>query len=500
MNVWHKAVLSWFALMFAVARVAPAQGRCDINLDGPRQVKNALKNLTLAQVGGKPEDSKKRVRSAVEALTENPEKSDNPVGRQYLLGQALIWWASQPGTPERVRRGELGFKTNPGAVIDVLAAADSNFTAVERAKPACAEETRQHRWPLYGKLVDQATALIDANKLDQAGALLKRARMVYRESPYAYYYEAILAQRRNDNAAALAGFRRALELATPEIAAKDSGVAAVREQSMFHVGLTAFNQATALQGAEQAGLMREAAASFQAYLKAYPTGANVPAAQTGLSRAITQAGDTAAAAALYKGMLAEPAKYSEEQLFEAGGNAFQTGNKEEAAQLFSHGLEKNPYYRPALFNLANTYFALERWEDMLPVARKLVEVDPNNPDNWQLLAIAHEGLSKKAASPKERRVHMDSVRTSLTTSNNLPVRVSFSQFERSGSTHTLAGTIENVSGKNKDYTLKFEFLDRQGNVVTTQETQVSVPAKGKKDFRVQVTQDGVAAFRYARVS
>ena len=137
---------------------------------------------------------------------------------------------------------------------------------------------------------------------------------------------------------------------------------------------------------------------------------------------------------------------------------------------------------------------------MLPVARKLVDVDPNNPDNWQLLAIAHEGLSKKAASPKERRAHMDSVRTSLATSNNLPVRVSFSQFERSDSTHTLAGTVENVSGKNKDYTLKFEFLDRQGNVVTTQETQVSVPAKGKKDFSLKVTQDGVAAFRYARVS
>jgi tetratricopeptide (TPR) repeat protein len=374
------------------------------------------------------------------------------------------------------------------------------LTAVERANPGCVAETRQHRLPLYGNIVNHGAALIEANKLDSASALLKRARVIHRHSPYSYYYEAILAQRRNDNATARSSFRQALELATPQASATDSGIAAVREQSMFLVGLSAFNQATATQGAEQGTLMREAAAAFQAYLKAYPNGANAPAAQSGLARAIAQSGDSASAAELYKQMLTDPSKYTDEQLFESGGNAFQTGNKEEAAQLFALGLEKNAYYRPALFNLANTYFALKRWDDMLPVARKLVQVDPNNPDNWQLLAIAHEGLSKTAGSAKEKRAHMDSVRVHLETSNSLPARVAFTQFDRNGNTHTLAGTIENVAASSKDYTLKFEFLDRQGNVVATKEAQVSVPAKGKKEFRVQVAQDGVAAFRYARIS
>src|SRR6185312_17096936 len=62
---------------------------CSIKTDKPDEVKSALNALTVAQLGGRPEDQQKRLKTAIGALTQNPSKyKDNQAGHDFVLGQA----------------------------------------------------------------------------------------------------------------------------------------------------------------------------------------------------------------------------------------------------------------------------------------------------------------------------------------------------------------------------------------------------------------------------
>src|SRR3712207_4637916 len=119
---------------------AGAQGNnCSIDQKNPGEVKKAADALGRAQLPiGNPDDKKKQLRTAVQTLTDNPDKIGNPAGRNLVLGQALSVWLAQPGTPAVMKRGDVGYKANPDGTVDLAAAADSAFDAVEAANPGCA--------------------------------------------------------------------------------------------------------------------------------------------------------------------------------------------------------------------------------------------------------------------------------------------------------------------------------------------------------------------------
>jgi hypothetical protein len=70
-----------------------------------------------------------------------------------------------------------------------------------------------------------------------------------------------------------------------------------------------------------------------------------------------------------------------------------------------------------------------------------------------------------------------------------------------GATASVDGMVQNLDTKaTKTYQLKFEFLDKDGKVVATQETSVGPVAPGtSKSFKIEVDKPGVAWFRYAPV-
>src|SRR3954470_12676618 len=122
----------------AAAGAAPA---CSIPTDKPDEVKSALNALTVAQLGGRPEDQQKRLKVAVGALTGNPSKyKSNQAGHDFVLGQALIRWAQQFPDSTTVNKGAIGFNDGKDQSIDLLAAADTLFSSAEKSNPDCTAE------------------------------------------------------------------------------------------------------------------------------------------------------------------------------------------------------------------------------------------------------------------------------------------------------------------------------------------------------------------------
>jgi hypothetical protein len=505
MNARRKAVLCSLALSAAITASAAAQqpaqeSKCEINLSNPSSVKNAFSAITIASMGKNPEDTKKRLRSAVEDLTEDSDDTENPLGHHYALGQALVSWSLQPGVSPVMSRGELGFKSNPQGTVNVLAAADSALTAVETAQPDCSSETDRVRQQAWAPLINQVGGLINDGQVDSAKALLERANTIYRGSPFNYYFVGNLAQRDSNYAAAADAYRKVVTLATPEAVAKDSNVAAIREYAAFSVAYTTLTHAEELPKDQQAAEMTKAAEAYRAYLKEYPNGEDVKAARAGLTVALQRSGNADALKGVWTEMLANPSNYSAGQLYDAGADAFRTDDLETAAKLMQAGYQMNPYLIGGLFNMANVYWKMNAFDKMADISQQLVSLHPNDPDNWQLLAIAEQGLAKATTNAKLKKARNDSVVTVLTKGNKLPVSLSFTQTGGADSSYTVAGTAENLLDKAGTYTIKFQFLDKSGNVVTTKDATVSLQPKATQDFSVQVTQPGIVAFRYAPIS
>lgn len=506
MNAWRMAVSCALAASAVAAAGAAAQkkndkkaeeDKCKIDFSTNDQVRSAYNNITLLAVAhNKPEDARKKIQQAVGALTAKSDFGKDQIARDFVLGEALVAWYNEPGGAAPVTRGEIGYATDKQASIDVLAAADSAFNAVETANPDCADNTSVFRQQAWARLINRVGPLMTADSTDSASAVLARAINIYRGSPYDYYFQGQLAQKKNDWPGAVAAYAKATELSTPELAAKDSNVKEVKEFTEFSVAYSQLRVAQGLTGDQQKAAMQKAAELYRQYLKDYPSGANVQPARAGLTAALKSAGDTASLASLWQDMVANPAKYSDAQLYNAGTQAYTANKYAVAVQLMELGQQQNPYLRAGLFNLANAYWKSNQFDKMLPVADTLTKIDPDNPDNYQLVAIAYQGIAKGVTDPKRKKVLSDSVIAYVTASDKLPVHITFNQPTRDETKYTVSGTAENPDKTAKTASIVFKFLDKTGKVLASATATVSLGASEKKPFTVSQDNADIVAFRY----
>ena len=178
------AVLAAGALPALAGAQAPA-AKCEIDEGKPNQVKDARNALVTAGLIGKPEEKKKQVMKAVGLLT-TPQAASNNVGRNWLLGRALVTLAAMPDQPPVTTKASLGYSGAPQDQVDIVLAADSAFDVVEQAMPQCESETEQYRRVPYVPLVNQAVNMYNAKQIDSAVALAERALAIYPKSPVAY--------------------------------------------------------------------------------------------------------------------------------------------------------------------------------------------------------------------------------------------------------------------------------------------------------------------------
>jgi tetratricopeptide (TPR) repeat protein len=480
----------------AQAAQPAGQRQCQID-ENSGQLGKALLSISLAQTNQNAQkwpEAANHLRNAVKAL-EKPDKK-NETGQKLVLGKALSLWMNQPDVGAMPTRRALGFTTSPDAPIDLVAAVDSSFAHVEAANAACESETAPWRAQKpWLTLVNQSIEAVNAGNIDSAEALATRSLRLYRRAPYAYMVLASAAQNRGEVTKALQYHQQTVE------AAADTSYAEARRQALLSIGSLAAEVADTASGAAKAQFAREARTAYERLIGEAPNSPQASQARGGLSRVLLIAGDTAAFRTSYKDQIENPDKYDYRDILASAVAAARSQQWQDAAGLFENVAKLNPYNRDALYNLAVTYHELGQFEKMLPYLHRLVAVDPGNADNWLLIARAYNGLGKAAQQAKNAALHRaynDSTVKYYQRSEQLPVNIVFTEFTTGEAKSTLAGTIENKTDAAKSYNLRFELLDRTGNVVATKDVAVgSVAAKGKGRFTTTVEGQNIAAFRYA---
>ena len=535
MSVFLNPVSRAVGLTFAFAAVAGAQGAsqkaCEVNESRPTQVGKATLAVQVATSANSPEVAARQLTSAVKFLTENGDKMDNQPGRNFVLGKALVLWTMQPGVELVASRGKLGYTTDPQGTVDLAAAIDSAFKVVETSNPECITETARWRGQKgWINMVNKAIEKLNAEDADSAEAIARRAIMLNPYAPYGYVVLANVKQKQNKSSEAFDLYRKSVEMAQ-----RDTSYDDIRRQSLVYLGnLAADSAELAADAAARRPYVETARSAFEQLMNDKNAGEFTGSARAGLCRVAIATGDTASLRTTYKGPLATPASFSYQDLMNAGVCMARAEMVPEATALFQAAYEKNPYHRDALSNLSIMLLRADQHDKALPLAERLVSVEPNNPENLQLLVLSYAGIAKRArdarvgpsrastasktgsktaakapAAPKLsvavsdslfkiEKAYTDSAVSSNERKEKLAFKVQLSDFSTNDERSTVSGTVTNLGTEQKPVTVRVEFLDRDGKVVMTKDATVDPVAPGRgARFSVTVNPGkGISAFRY----
>jgi predicted Zn-dependent protease len=518
----NKALLPLLlcATFTAVAGAQQKQKECDVDEGKPGEVARAMLALQVAQ-NAKPEDAAKQLRAAIGSL-EKADKSKNPVGESFVLGKTLVLWLAQPNEPSVTTRGSLGFSQNPQAPFDLVTGIDSAFTVVEKALPECASQTAAWRAQKgWVTMINDAIQQLNADHADSAESLARRSLILNPNAPYGYMVLGNLAQKRDSVRQAINYFKQ-----TVEKSGSDTSYADLKRQTALAAANLAQTAAGSASGADKAAYLSDAKWGYELVANDPKAGNYADQARTGLAQLAAASGDTAAVRATYAPQLSNPGQYTFQQLLNAGVTAARAQQVPDATTLFEAAYKKNPYHRDVLYNLAIMYLNGDKYAKVVPVVRELVAVDPSNGENYRLFTIAYaneqkafnekiksyNALAKKAKLPKTVKAYEDSARFYFdsakavadsalkynTIAEGFPMKVAFNEFSNQEDKSTLGGTITNSSDQSQTYTMKVDFLDASGKVVSSQTTTVGPVAPGQSGrFSVSGSGAGIAGFRYA---
>src|SRR5207245_3711690 len=129
-----------------------------------------------------------------------------------------------------------------------------------------------------------------------------------------------------------------------------------------------------------------------------------------------------------------------------------------AARAYEAGLGKDPYFREALYNLTGVYYLLGDTTKVLPLAQRLVAVDPLNRTSLAKLAGAWQIRGNK-----------DSTLRYLTIADSMTTEVTVGTFTPDEQGAKLGGLVTNLKTKPSTPTaVTFEFANAKGETAATQ--------------------------------
>jgi tetratricopeptide (TPR) repeat protein len=475
----------------APAAAAPAAS-CEIDQNRPQALARATLSLTKANALMKGGDPTKDLKDVVALLNAPNFKNDNPVGRAFLLASAYVILLEQPSIQAVSPRAAVGIPTDPQGTIDLFAAADSAITIVENSSPACAAYMAPFRQQkAWLDVTNAAISALNANKLDSAEVYAKRSLTLERKSPYAYTVLASVAKARKNYPAMIEYSKQVVVTA-----GDDTTYADVKDRAQYELASTLSDRVKTAPAAEKKAMAKEAIAAWVPLTLSKDI-IEGTVAVSNLENLYIAAGDSTQIGKIYAAMIAEPDKYNEGALLQAGVIASKFKRPDDAALLFDAVLKKNPYSRDALNNAAASLLQANQVDRAIPFIDKLVALDPNNPDNYMLYAFAYAGRLKNKVDAKTQKTYNDSLVYWNTKSEKMPVRVTFTEFSRNSEGTTLAGEIENRGTTAKTYEMSVDFLGSNGEVLFTETATVGpVAPKAKKEFRIKNPKTGVAGYRY----
>ena len=533
------AVRSYGAALVALALLAAgssAQGKkpdagkgaaCQMNFDDPSELKDANGLLGKAQLYQQPDQQKKPLQQAVEKLTLRADHySKNKDSHAFLLGEALVLWSRIPGIGDMPKRGTLGWLGDKDQPIDIPKTVDSLFSVVEKDAPGCADQTDGYRQQMWSPMINQVQKYFNANKLDSASAILTRATAAYPSSPYNAYFAGQIAYKQDSDAAASAAYEKAAKLGAAMVAT-DTSVAGITEYATFMAPYTGQRAATVMNaGPDQTAAMKRVITGYQTYLKTYNCPQFAENATSGMFDAMRMINDTAGMRTELTNMASQAKPCSGIMWYNAARDAKDLGQSALAVQLADKAVAFSPW-SAALGNAAAVYFDAKAWEKLLPVSRRLTDIAPNMPDNYQLLALAYVGLgNEKGATPAQKKAYTDSATTVYNASEALDVNVRVSEFSSDGTKRKLGGSVVLVDPtpgqrpaakgakgkpapaqaavpsekpKARQVTIKIDFLDKDGKTVASQSADVQATADSPTNFSVVADNATIVGYRYAKI-
>jgi tetratricopeptide (TPR) repeat protein len=359
-----------------------------------------------------------------------------------------------------------------------VAGADSALRKAEALAPDCAEEIRGMRRTAYAPVANDAVQAIQAGDTAKALAGFRTASVLYPASAFAPYNMASIFSQTGQPDSSIAYFRKAAS-----VPPTDSTEAKISRQAQYNLGVMQLNN----------GKAADAAATFEAYLKANPGDDN---AKLALARAYRASGqdDKARVLDAQTGTTSATGPVADPELT-AAFEAYTAKDFAKAAELFDKVIAREPDNVAALQSQAVSYLALKDGPKLGKAASHLSELEPLNRYALEMVRESYR-LQKDPAKATGAAEKILGLRTGVVVTG----------LTLSATGATLAGTatgfeaIDAKSGKALSpapVTLTFEMLDTGGAVVTAQD--VAIPALAKDathDFTIEPKGEGIVNYRY----
>ncbi len=359
--------------------------------------------------------------------------------------------------------------------------ADSAFARAEQMLPDCADDIRYYRQVFWVKRINLGVDSLRAGSFEGAKQAFREANTVFPKDITGFYYLARIFGNEGDLDSAIYYFKTVVEAGTPDTTHQQNYEESIRSLADLYSMDMQWDSAAAWHGK---------------YRELYP---NDSRALIGQAEAYSRTGDESRAVMMYDSVLAMAAEMGASDLFKAGEALFVASQFDKATQEFELGLEKNPYSRAGLANLANTFLSIASDFDLPKAeqdaaakslettARRLIEIGPYNQESHRLLAAALQ-LQQNSAGADRAMAQLRDLR--------FEILVDAEQVMSGG--FAIQGRITNLQEAETTVPeITFEFLDAEGSVVTT-EVIPSFGLAGKEvsSFALNPQGEAIVGYRY----
>lgn len=372
MKVRYGLALATVALIFGTGCASGGGGAPSGASAGP-----TLPGGELLEEGTPPRDNS-YTRAADLYLTQaqsTAEEAEAAQRWQQGLESALAGIEADPENPKSYFQAGLAY-----VGLEDYLAADSMLTKAEEIHPRYILETEPWRERGWVAAYNDAIVPMGSGDMEAAAELFEMADALYGKRPEAKLQLASLYSRmdRLDDAVSIYRSTMALLEETRE------------EQMMDSIGGPAWQQhwEIASSGLGQVLMMGErfdeASQLYGELLAEDPDNITMLG---NLANVLSELGQVDSVRALYDQLLSmtDP---GERDLFNAGVGLYQIEDYDRAASAFRQAADQNDFNRDAVLNLAQTLSISEDFEGLIPVARRLLEMDPRNALGWIFLTRA----------------------------------------------------------------------------------------------------------------
>jgi tetratricopeptide (TPR) repeat protein len=166
-------------------------------------------------------------------------------------------------------------------------------------------------------------------------------------------------------------------------------------------------------------------------------------------------------------------------LLNAGAQYFQRDRYDLAGDIFQSVAQFDPNHRDAWYNLSLALYKQSRWAELVPVARRVTEIDPLNHNAHIVLYNAYKGVSEAAGGSAGEESRRSALRV-LAAADSLPVQLDGIEVTNAaGSARVVGSVVGAAAAAGRALTLEFTLYGTSGRL-GSQTVTLSAPAKAAR--------------------